>query len=140
MNNQELELSDFSESIQKGFKEYDLQKGVYKNNEENRKLGRVGQSFGGSEDKPEKYKQKVYHGSYGSATDEVEKYAEAEGYTIDLDDLQSAYLDAFFKPKEGKTKRDSFPLVKNDKVSKKQLHAQIFNMGNGKFEFNAYIN
>lgn len=48
---QNLDLSHFPESIKKGFLDNDLEKGTYKNNAENRKLGRVGQPFGGSREK-----------------------------------------------------------------------------------------
>ena len=49
----DLQLSDFSESIQKGFKEYDLEKATYANNAQNRKLGRVGNEYGGGKKEKE---------------------------------------------------------------------------------------
>jgi hypothetical protein len=47
----ELTLADFHPNIQKGFIDSDLEKGTYANNAQNRKMGRVGQSFGGGKEK-----------------------------------------------------------------------------------------
>ena len=91
-------------------------------------------------DKKEKYKQKVYHNTYGSAIDEAEKDAKSRGYELDQDDYNFAFGDAFFKPKEGQTRSKSIGLIKDGKEQKKSLHVQIYNRGNGKFEYNAYVN
>lgn len=82
----------------------------------------------------------VYHNQYSTAINEGEKYAKARGYELDQQEYSNAYLDAFFKPEEGKTKKDSFKLFKNDKEQRKQLHVQIYNRGMKKFELNMYIN
>ena len=83
----------------------------------------------------------VYHKQYSSAIDEVKKYANKLGYSIDEDGLAFAYVDGFFKPKEGETKKDSIELFKDDKRMKKQLHVQIYNRSNDEgFELNMYIN
>jgi hypothetical protein len=86
-----------------------------------------------------KSKFQIYHNQYSSAIDEIEKYVNKMGYTLDRDEYGMAYSDGFFKPKDGKTKRDTLTLYKNGKEQKKALHVQIYNMGN-KFELNMYIN
>ena len=43
---QNLELKDFPEHIQKSFIDNELEKGVYKDTPQNRKLGRVGATYG----------------------------------------------------------------------------------------------
>jgi hypothetical protein len=53
----ELTLADFHPNIQKGFIDSDLEKGTYANNAQNRKMGRVGQSFGGGKEKDESKKE-----------------------------------------------------------------------------------
>lgn len=83
---------------------------------------------------------KVYHRLYSSAIDEITKYIDTVGYTYKEDDITNAYIDGFFKPKEGETKKDSIPLYKNGKEQKKMLHVQIYNMGKSGFELNMYIN
>ena len=82
----------------------------------------------------------VYHNQYSSAIDEVEKYAKLRGYDLDQEEYGSAYDNAFFKPKEGSTKRDTLALYKNGKEQKKALHIQIYGMGGNKYELNMYIN
>lgn len=82
----------------------------------------------------------VYHNLYSSAINAVEIYANSQGYTLDPKEYGDAYIDAFFKPNDGKTKKDTLTLFKNDKEQKKSLHVQIYNRGNDKFELNMYIN
>lgn len=81
----------------------------------------------------------VYHNQYSTAIDEVEKYANAMGYELDQEEYSDTYVDAFFKPNDGQTKKDTLTLYKNDKKQRKALHVQIYGMGN-KFELNMYIN
>ena len=82
----------------------------------------------------------VYHNNYTSAIDAVEIFATRSGYELDDEEYNSAYIDAFFKPAEGKTKKDTLTLFKNNKEQRKALHIQIYNRGGGKFELNMYIN
>lgn len=82
----------------------------------------------------------VYHNQYSTVIDEVEKYANLMGYELDKEEYGNAYVDAFFKPKEGATKKDTLILYKNGKEQKKALHVQIYGRGNGKYELNMYIN
>jgi hypothetical protein len=81
----------------------------------------------------------VYHRQYSTAIDEVEKYANKMGYELDQEEYGNAYLDAFFKPNDGDTKKDTLTLYKNGKEQRKALHVQIYGMGS-KFELNMYIN
>lgn len=80
----------------------------------------------------------VYHNQYSSAIDEVEKYANSMGYELDQEEYSNAYVDAYFKPNDGQTKKDDLTLYKKGKEQKKALHVQIYGMGN-KFELNMYI-
>lgn len=82
----------------------------------------------------------VYHNSYSSAINAVGQYANQLGYELDPEEYNNAYIDAFFKPKAGKTKKDTLTLYKGGKEQKKALHVQIYNRGGDKFELNMYIN
>lgn len=88
----------------------------------------------------EKSEYVVYHNMYSSAINAVELYANAEGYQLDADEYGTAYVDGFFKPTSGKTKKDTLTLYKNKKEQRKALHIQIYNRGNDKYELNMYIN
>ncbi len=82
----------------------------------------------------------VYHKSYGSSIDAIGDYVNSVGFELDTEEYRTTYLDAFFKPKPGETKRDSLTLYKDGKEQRKMLHVQIYNMGTGTFELNMYIN
>jgi len=86
-------------------------------------------------------KYEVYHKTYSSAINEIEKYLDKLPYDYEVEDLRNTYIDGFFKPKPGKTKRDSISLYKGDKEQRKAFHAQIYNRGtDGKtFELNMYV-
>jgi len=81
----------------------------------------------------------VYHATYSSAIDAVESYAKSLGYELDQEEYGNAYIDGFFKPNDGETKKDTLSLYKNGREQKKALHVQIYGMGN-KFELNMYVN
>lgn len=88
----------------------------------------------------------VYHNQYSSAATEIEDFATKNGY--DLDDMShpdnkgSQMFDEIGrgpkKPKDGVTNSFHLKLYKNNKVQRKQLHAQIYGMGD-RFELNMYI-
>ena len=82
----------------------------------------------------------VYHNQYSAVIDEVEKYANAMGYELDSEEYGNAYIDAFFKPNEGATKKDTLTLYINRKEQRKAIHVQIYGRGNDKYELNMYIN
>jgi hypothetical protein len=83
----------------------------------------------------------IYHDDYGGAIGEIKKFADKNGYTVDEDEFSNNYMDAFNKPKKGKTYRTTLKLYKNDKQQKKALHSQIYNRGTNRntFELNMYI-
>jgi len=83
----------------------------------------------------------IYNDTYGGTIDEISKYAKKKGFDLDESEVADAFMDAFFKPRKGKTKRDNLTLLKNGKEQKKKLHVQIFNRGTNKntFELNMYI-
>lgn len=81
---------------------------------------------------------KVYHTSYSQLIDEIEDYATSLGYELG-DDFGNAYVDGFFKPKNGRTKKDSLTLYKDGKEQRKALHVQIYGENN-RFELNMYVN
>lgn len=81
----------------------------------------------------------VYHNQYSTVIDEVELYANTMGYELDQEEYGNAYVDAFFKPNDGQTKKDTLTLYKEGKEQRKALQVQIYGMGN-KFELNMYIN
>jgi len=82
---------------------------------------------------------KVYHDTYGSALDEIISYAEKKNLEVDMDDYDTHFLDALFKPKKGETKSELLGLTKDGKEQKSALAVQIHNMGT-KFELNMYVN
>lgn len=82
----------------------------------------------------------VYHRQYSTVIDEVEKYAKSQGFELDQEEYGNAYVDAFFKPKEGATKKDTLTLYKGGKEQRKALHVQIYGRGNAGYELNMYIN
>ena len=106
------------------------------------KLWALATKYKGKEITEGKSDYEVYHGTYGSAIDEIEKYANKKNYVIDEDDFSNAFTDAFFKPKKGKSYRSDLTLYKNDKKQKKALHTQIYNRDtdSNPFELNIYIN
>jgi hypothetical protein len=61
------------------------------------------------------------------------------GYELDQEEYGNVYIDGFFKPNDGQTKKDTLTLYKGGKEQRKALHVQIYDMGN-KFELNMYIN
>ena len=93
----------------------------------------------------------VYHKTYTSAVQEIERFAKANGYTLDdetdKEDIGSQMFDLVGsgppKPKDGKTNKFSFKIYKNNKLAKKGLHAQIYGMGkvhgSTSYELNMYI-
>jgi hypothetical protein len=82
----------------------------------------------------------VYHNTYSSAINAIEDYANSKGFELDQEEYGNAYVDAFFKPKDGSTKKDTLTLFKNGKEQRKALHVQIYGRQNKKFELNMYIN
>ena len=80
----------------------------------------------------------TYHKSYTSAINAAREYAEKQGYEINDDDSFTKIGMGPRKPSEGKTNRFSIELSKDGKLSRRQLHIQVYGMKNG-YELNAYI-
>ena len=80
----------------------------------------------------------IYHNSYTSAIEELRKYAEANGYQLDDDEMFNTIGSGPRKPSEGKTNKFTISLYKDGVQQRKALHAQIYGMGN-KYELNMYI-
>jgi len=88
----------------------------------------------------------IYHNSYSAATDEITKFVEKNGYTLDdetdSEDIGSQMFELVGrgpkKPTNGKTNKFHFKLYKNNKLQKKALHAQVYG-DEGRFELNMYI-
>ena len=82
---------------------------------------------------------KVYNRTYGSTIDEAAAYLERLGYNKESQgNVGEAFMDAFFKPKEGKTNRQTIELVDNEGKVVNHYHVQIYNRGKAGFELNAY--
>ena len=89
------------------------------------------------ESKKENYK--IYHNSYTSAVNEALEYVEKKGYEYDKEETSEKIGLGPKKPSDGKTNRFSINLTKEGKSQKKNLHIQIYGMGD-KYELNCYIN
>lgn len=84
---------------------------------------------------------KIYHKSYANAATEARNLAEKRGFEIDEDSWFDKVATGKGKPKEeGDTISHIIELFKNGKKQKKCLAFQVYNMGNGNYELNAYIN
>ncbi len=97
-----------------------------------------------------KHDYKINHKSYSLTADEIEKFVKKNGYTFDdesdTENIGAQMFDVLGmgppKPKAGKTNRLHFKLYKNNKIQKKQLHAQIYGNDGFKplqYELNMYI-
>jgi hypothetical protein len=88
----------------------------------------------------------VYHNTYSSAADEMERFVKKNGYTLDdesdPENIGSQMYDEIGrgpkKPTNGKTNKFDLKLYKGNKLQKKMLHAQVYGDG-GRFELNMYI-
>ncbi len=81
----------------------------------------------------------IYHNSYTSAIDSALDWANKSGFDYDKEETAQKIGLGPKKPSEGKTNRFSIELSKGGKEQRKQLHIQVYGMGNGKYELNAYI-
>lgn len=80
----------------------------------------------------------VYHGSFSSAVQAANEYAQSKGYIVNEDDWFNQISTGPRKPDEGKTNRYSIGLTLKGKPSKKNLQIQVYNMGK-RYELNTYI-
>jgi hypothetical protein len=81
-----------------------------------------------------KGKYDIYHAKWSSVLQHIREYLENDnGLEIDETEWDNSVLDAFFKPKPGKTYKFNLTFGKNI------IFIQIYNMGE-KFELNMYTN
>lgn len=93
----------------------------------------------------------IYHDSYSSAIQEVEKFVNKKRFILDPEEMAQEIGMGPAKPGAGKTNRFSLKLYKNQKdldafkEQKKYVHFQVYGRGNTKelgasgYELNAYI-
>jgi hypothetical protein len=85
----------------------------------------------------------LYHDTYTSAVQEVERWAKQRGYTLDPEEMADEIGLGPGKPKKGKTVSHHLTLYKNGQPikGKNKLHFQVYNRGtnNNTYELNAYI-
>jgi len=80
----------------------------------------------------------IYHRSYTDVIQEVRRYIEANGYTVDEDDMFRIVGSGPRKPSEGKTNKFFIPLYKNGEPAMKKAEVQVYGMGN-RYELNIYF-
>ena len=80
----------------------------------------------------------IYHKTFTSAVEEVEKFAEKNGYEIDSDEMFNKVGTGPKKPSVGKTNEYHLKLMKNGKEDRKKLHFQVYGMKT-QYELNMYI-
>ena len=84
----------------------------------------------------------IYHDTYSAALQHAYATADKKGYQIEDEDYHKSTAHVDPRPHSGEKKRLTFPLTKNGKTSKQQLHVQVYNRGNDvptKYELNHYI-
>ena len=84
-------------------------------------------------------KYQIYHKSYTDAINTALEYAESKGFEYDKEETATKIGMGPKKPSDGKTNRFSLNLMKDGKIQNKQLHIQVYGMGDGKYELNTYI-
>jgi len=84
----------------------------------------------------------IDHKSFTSAWNEVQKYVEKEGYTMDEGDVDQQVTfggtTGRARPSTGKTNKFDIRLEKNGKPTKKGIHFQVYGKPNS-YELNMYI-
>lgn len=80
----------------------------------------------------------VYHNTFSAAVQTAQQYAESKGYTIDENEWFNSVATGPKRPKEGQTNRYSISLYKDGKLQRKNLHFQVYGMGE-RYELNTYI-
>lgn len=96
-----------------------------------------------------KYKYKIYHDSMHNAFEEVKRYVDLHGYTVDEESLSEEWnrggtWSDIHHYDEGQTKRYSIALNKNNQATNKKIQVQIYHMGymndsNDFLELNMYL-
>ena len=76
----------------------------------------------------------LYHKDFSSAMQHAYKHAKKQGFTVDPEEIDNKVATGPRKPSKGKTNRY---ILGTDK--KKNVHIQVANLDNKKFELNMYI-
>ena len=77
----------------------------------------------------------IYHKDFSSAMQHAYKFAKSKGYTVDPKEIDDKVATGQKKPSKGKT--NSYTLGTN---KKQNVHIQVYNMDNKRYELNMYIN
>ena len=77
----------------------------------------------------------LYHKQFSGAMQHAYKFAKSKGVTVDPDEIDSKVASGPRKPSSGKT--NSYILGTNKK--NKQVHIQVANLDNKRYELNMYI-
>ena len=85
-------------------------------------------------DEARKSDYQLYHKDFSSAMQHAYAVAKKRGYTVDKDDIDNKVATGPRKPSSGKTNRY---ILGTDK--KQNLHVQVANLDNKRFELNMYI-
>ena len=85
-------------------------------------------------DEAKKSDYQLYHKDFSSAMQHAYAVAKKRGYTVDKDDIDNKVATGPRKPSSGKTNRY---ILGTDK--KQNLHVQVANLDNKRFELNMYI-
>jgi hypothetical protein len=81
----------------------------------------------------------IYHKAFYSATQAAADLAKKRGYEVDEDSWWNSVSIGPKKPSDGVTNSYHIELNKNNKKQKKMLHFQVYGMGKGRYELNAYV-
>ena len=95
-------------------------------------VSRANEEFGLDEARKSDYQ--LYHKDFSSAMQHAYAVAKKRGYTVDKDDIDNKVATGPRKPSSGKTNRY---ILGTDK--KQNLHVQVANLDNKRFELNMYI-
>ena len=77
----------------------------------------------------------LYHKDFSSAMQHAYKFAKSKGYTVDPKEIDDKVATGQKKPSKGKTNKYTLGTNK-----KQNVHIQVYNMDNKRYELNMYIN
>lgn len=91
------------------------------------------------EKRKSRYDYEIYHDSYSSALSEVLDLVERNGYKVNEDLWFNKVSTGPRKPSDGKTNSFTLELEKDGKETRKVVSFQVYAIGSGRYELNAYI-
>lgn len=80
----------------------------------------------------------IYHNSLTDCIKQMQKYVKRFGYTLNDDEMFDQVGNGPKKPSQGKTNKYHLHLYKDDKVTKKLIHFQVYGMKD-RYQLNMYI-